>query len=187
MNIKLKSLGLHFLLRKGKPLGLPLIEILISIIIVGILAAITLPSLMFCGGKAKQSEAKQTLGAVNRAEEAYFLAKGKFTDSMKALELGLPSETPNYHYQMLKSANAKSVVVIAQAKDSALKSYTAAAFAIESGSKKANIVSGICETERPSATLPATPLPPIKGSKIIQCPQGSRIVGTYAENIPQQS
>ena len=187
MNIKLKSWWLHFLLRKGNPKGLALIEILISIIIVGILAAITLPSFTYCGGKAKQSEAKQTLGAVTRGQTAYFVDKGKFADSIKALELGLPSETPNYHYQMIKSANAKSVVVIAQAKDSALKSYTAAVFAIESGRKKANIISGICETERPSATLPATPLPPIKGSKIIQCPQGSRIVGTYAENIPQQS
>ena len=187
MNIKLKSWWLHFLLRKGNPKGLALIEILISIIIVGILAAITLPDFLFCNGKAKQSEAKQTLGAVNRAEEAYFLAKGKFADSMKVLELGLPLETPNYHYQMVKSADAKSVVVIAKAKDSRVKSYTAAAFAIESGKKKANIVSGICEANAPSATLPATPLPPIKGSKIIQCPQGSRIVGTYAENIPQQS
>jgi type IV pilus assembly protein PilA len=157
--------------------GLALIEWLIVIIIIGILGAMILPMFMCKPHIAKQSEARMTLGAAKRSQTQYITENGKFADSMEALGLGLPSETPNYHYQILKSANAKSVVVIAQAKNSDFKSYTAAAFAINSGRKKTNIVSGICETDKASVTPPAMPLPPIKGSQKIQCPQGSRILG----------
>jgi type II secretory pathway pseudopilin PulG len=55
-----------------------LIELLVVIIIIGILAAIALPSFLNQANKAKQSEAKTYVGSMNRGQQAYFLENDTF-------------------------------------------------------------------------------------------------------------
>lgn len=43
-----------------------------------ILTVFALPSLLNCTSKAKQAEGKQTIGTMNRAQQAYFLEKNIF-------------------------------------------------------------------------------------------------------------
>lgn len=78
--------------------GFTLIELLVVIIIIGILSAIALPAFLNQANKARQSEAKQALGSINRGQQAYYLERQLFSDTIDGLGLGLALSTENYSY-----------------------------------------------------------------------------------------
>ncbi|MBO9997480.1 MAG: prepilin-type N-terminal cleavage/methylation domain-containing protein [Cyanobacteria bacterium SID2] len=80
--------------------GFTLTELLVTIVIIGILASITLPSMMKWVSKAKEAESVQNIGAVTRAQLARRHEYSTFTDSLEVLEVGLSSETSYYTYQI---------------------------------------------------------------------------------------
>jgi len=88
----------HMLNKKNGEKGFTLIELLVVIIIIGILAAIALPSFLNQAAKARQSEAKTYVGSSNRAQQAYYLEKQQFAPGLTELALGVPTATENYRY-----------------------------------------------------------------------------------------
>ncbi|MDJ0897601.1 MAG: type II secretion system protein [Xenococcus sp. MO_188.B8] len=58
--------------------GFTLIELLVVVIIIGVLAAIALPNLLGQVAKGRQAEARNTLGTINRAQQAHRLEFGNF-------------------------------------------------------------------------------------------------------------
>jgi len=147
-----------------------------GIIIVGILAAIVLPTFLSQAGKAKQSEAKAYIESMTRAQQAYRLEKPKFANTLKDLDLGILPETKNYRYWIVPQSDpSKSVIMTAQPKVSGLKSYTSAVFMIKKGTEDATI-GGVCESNRPSVIPPEPPTLPKTNATEVECPPGSRLL-----------
>lgn len=81
MNANLKSKLLLNLAKNKKDKGFTLIELLVVIIIIGVLSAVALPNLLGQVGKARETEAKNGVGSINRAQQSYFTEKGAFAFS----------------------------------------------------------------------------------------------------------
>lgn len=56
--------------------------------------------------KAKASEARNTVGAIIRGQEAHLLETNQFAESLQELELGIQETTVNYHYTVVKQTNS---------------------------------------------------------------------------------
>ncbi|WP_204105804.1 MULTISPECIES: type IV pilin-like G/H family protein [Spirulina sp. CCY15215] len=134
--------------------GFTLIELLVVIIIIGILAAIALPSLLSQANKGKQAEARQNVGAVVRAEQAFMLEKGFLTTSMISLGLGLQTATVNYTY-ILKGAGGtdpqfNAIAANGSPNARALKAYVGivgAAEITQNGVTEAAAIGFVCESQ----------------------------------------
>ncbi|MEA5488625.1 MULTISPECIES: type IV pilin-like G/H family protein [Pseudanabaena] len=145
----------HMLNKKNGEKGFTLIELLVVIIIIGILAAIALPSFLNQAAKARQSEAKTYVGSANRAQQAYYLEKQRFADSLTNLSIGVAATTENYTYTTLGSsrgttgtdANAYSGAV---PREPSIKAYVGAVnLATPQGSGEATTLAALCEGKLP--------------------------------------
>lgn len=77
-----------YFLKIPKHSGFTLIELLVVIIILGVLAAVALPNFLNQIGKARETEAKNTIGNINRAQQGYHFEKQSFTPSLTNAQLG---------------------------------------------------------------------------------------------------
>jgi prepilin-type N-terminal cleavage/methylation domain-containing protein len=73
--------------KNNKQEGFTLIELLIVIIIIGILAAVAFPVLLGQIGKARETEGKNAVGTINRAQQAYHVEKGVWTGPLNNTQL----------------------------------------------------------------------------------------------------
>ncbi len=85
-------------------LGFTLIELLIVVVIVGILSAISLPQMLAIIGRSRESEARSLMGAMNRAQQAYFNEKRTFAKS--AVELEVPVGNEKYYTVFVNLTNS---------------------------------------------------------------------------------
>lgn len=77
--------------------GFTLIELMIVVAIIGILAAIAIPNFINYQCKAKQSEAKASLGTIRTAQEAYLAEWDTYADTID--KVGFASKgKPRYSY-----------------------------------------------------------------------------------------
>ena len=121
-----------------------------------------LPSLLTCGQKGKQAEAKLNIGTMNRAQQADFLEKDAFANSIEALGIGIKPQTVNYNYSVRATKTAAFHYGIARHKTE--KSYVGAVFVVPAtnvnpaiNKSEANTASIVCEALRPGSTAPTAP------------------------------
>jgi len=125
--------------------GFTLIELLVVVIMIGVLASIALPNLLSQIAKARQAEAKNNLGAINRAQQAYNNETGVFAPILPA-STKIPVKILWQYYNPTESAtNATSytfsaAAVLAYQND--LKNYASAVAKDTSG----NFTTVICES-----------------------------------------
>ncbi|WP_293353508.1 MULTISPECIES: type IV pilin-like G/H family protein [unclassified Microcoleus] len=138
-----------------------IIDFFVVVIIIGILAHIALPSFLHCGNKAMQSEAKQYVGSMNRAQQAYFADKGAFSNSITALGIGIKTQTTNYNYSIGATKNAAFSYAGSRNEKHSLLSHVGAVFLVPSSAAynyESTTVSILCQANSPGKTQPPNPI-----------------------------
>jgi len=81
--------------------GFTLIELLVVMIIIGLLAAIALPSFLNQANKARFAEAKSYIATMSRLQQSYYLEKQIFTSDINKLGLGVDVSSSSFQYSIL--------------------------------------------------------------------------------------
>jgi type IV pilus assembly protein PilA len=154
---------LSYMAQRKKGEGFTLIELLVVIIIIGILAAIALPSFLNQSNKAKQSEARSYVGTLVRSQQAHYLENSEFGSSVVSIGAPVSDETTNYKYEMsdITSGAKAQVIVHGESQKDALKSYVGGVFlGIVTQTSEATTTAVVCEKITPAkgrATAPTAP------------------------------
>ena len=155
----------HMLNKKNGEKGFTLIELLVVIIIIGILAAIALPSFLNQSNKAKQSEAKAYVGTLNKGQQAYFTEKNRFGADVAILGIGVKTTTENYNYASAGTVYNGTVIT----NNSALSTATSKAVALRGYSGKVQLHTVVATSDVTSlsvlceANVAGTGIPPEPG------------------------
>ncbi len=96
--------------------GFTLIELMIVVAIIGILAAIAIPNFLNYQCKAKQSEAKQSLGTIAKDEVAYNAEHDTYTDNLDSLGFAMTG-SERYSYDFDGTPDETSFTARASAED----------------------------------------------------------------------
>jgi type IV pilus assembly protein PilA len=165
MKSEFKAKYLQHLVRKNKGNeGFTLIELLVVIIIVGVLAAIALPSFLNQIGKARGSEAKSSLGTINRSQQAYRLETNGFATSLTSLDAKINGKF--YTFATGTTASAAFQSATATPTQSELKNSSAGV--AQTGD---NFVQIICENTTTVASASA-PTVPTNTAGVLSCASG---------------
>src|SRR4028119_1888979 len=105
--------------------------------------------------KAKESEAKQFVGSMNKAQQVYYAEKAGFTSSVSNLlvyqGLQIKPDAANYSYS-IGMVNKAAVFNYGVSKQANLKSFVGGVFLIENTTQKI-----LCQTNAATTTKPANP------------------------------
>lgn len=136
--------------------------VIVELVVAG-LACIALPSMFSMVHKAKQAEARQNVGAMNRAQQAYFLEENTFTNSIEKLGIGIRAQTVNYDYSI--QATPKAVFNYGVSRKNGVKSYVGAVFVVPTTNSNSsptehevNTVAILCEANSPGTARPVAPI-----------------------------
>jgi type IV pilus assembly protein PilA len=91
-------------MKKQAKRGFTLIELMIVVAIIGILAAIAIPTFIRFQARAKQSEAKANLKALFTAQKSYFQEKDRYLTTLS--DIGFAPERGNRYMYRLSAACA---------------------------------------------------------------------------------
>ncbi len=157
--------------KKKENEGFTLIELLVVIIIVGVLAAIALPSFLNQIGKARGSEAKANIGTINRAQQSYRLEQGSFAGGATGLT-ALDAQVSGKFYTYVLgagTATGSSVSATLTTVSPDLKTFSGAV-AQPAGTDFFGQV--ICESTSNGGTVP-TPTAPLATGDEGECDAGT--------------
>ncbi|WP_293330967.1 type IV pilin-like G/H family protein [Microcoleus sp. CAWBG58] len=138
-----------------------IIDFFVVVIIIGILAQIALPSFLDCSLKARQSEGKQYLSSMNRAQQAKYADDGAFSNSITALGIGITTQITNYNYSIDATKNAAFSYALPLKERTNLTSYVGAVFLVPvspAAKNEKTTVAILCQADSPGNTQPPNPI-----------------------------
>ncbi|MCU0541657.1 MAG: type IV pilin-like G/H family protein [Oscillatoriaceae cyanobacterium Prado104] len=182
---KKRKFGVEILLKitsgVGNLLEIPGVKTLLKITVVGMilgnLAAIVLPSFMFCGTVTRPARARQYIDSMNRAQQAKYADNGAFSNSLDALGFDIETDitnSRNYNYSIGATKNA----AFSYAVNKNLPSYVGAVFLVPVSPASNNdmtTVSILCAAN-PSRNkqAPTQPPNPILQNGVPVCAAGTK-------------
>ena len=157
--------------------GFTLIELLVVIIIIGLLAAIALPSFLNQSNKARFAEAKSYVGTMSRLQQAYYLEKQTFTGDINKLGLGVNTASSSFTYSVavgdVTGATTpqqldRIITNVAEPKSTAIKAFISVV-GVPSAANVVKVDTIFCIADAiGTATAPGKMI----GGLILSCPNG---------------
>ena len=139
--------------------------LVLLILLTPVIGVLVFSSFFLCNANgARQSEGKQYVGSMNRAQQAYFAEKSAFATSIADLEIGIKTETTNYKYSTRATKTASFNYAVAKEKN--LTSYVGGVFLVPAKTTS----SILCEADDRGTIEPAEPI--YQNGKII-CGKGT--------------
>lgn len=146
---------------------------------IALLLATGLSSCFFFNSKdtakrAYEAQAKTSVGAMIRGEQAYHLENQKFSDTIDVLGLVIQTETEEYIYEIVPQPDsAQSVYITATPKLDDLSSFSGGVFSFEVSGNKTFAI-GLCQSDEASKTPPEIPTLTSTEPPQTECPSGSK-------------
>lgn len=147
----IKYLLLHKL--KTSKHGFTLVELLVVTIIVGVLAAISLPNFLAQVGKARETEAASQLGAVGRSQQAYHFERQIFASDLDSLDESIRVRDNYYNFPDPSIAN--SSIVKHQAVANVPYNVSSRNFSLGMYHSSGNFSMVLCRSSAPTLTVTA--------------------------------
>jgi len=134
-----------------------MIELLVVIVILGVLAAIAMPSFLNQAARSKQARALKYIGMVNRAQQAFFVENARFATSTTELGFADNHAPADYTYTVTSPTQGVEMTSTqAIPTNPALRGYAGVVFATIDSGGMARLATIICQGN--SATTPS-PIP----------------------------
>ena len=158
MNKVFTARYLHHLNKKkaeNNDQGFTLIELLVVVIIIGVLAAVALPNLLGQVGKARETEAKNTMGSINRTQQAFHFEKQRFAPSLTDTNLaannvlGVVVDSQYYSFATTTASGTAAIQTsaVANAPNSAADGVRPYSSAIGFNTASGQYNSVVCQTD----------------------------------------
>jgi type II secretory pathway pseudopilin PulG len=134
---------------------------LVLLMVMGVFLSVAVPSFLKVASNSRQLPAKEYVSSINKGQQAYFAEKNVFSTSVKALGIGIKTETKNYKYSLVTT---KKTFNYAVSKQIYLKSFVGGVFVIpatkvESNASKNKITttSILCQADSAGTIKPPEP------------------------------
>jgi signal peptidase I len=122
---------------------------------------------------SSEQKAREIVGSINRAQQAYFLENNSFSSDLNSLGLGSDILSKNYNYFVRTTDKKRFIQVVGLANVQGFKSYVGVITQLKlKDPHELSTVSILCESNQPTTAVPPMFAPSLSSGGKPVCPTG---------------